>query len=113
MDALATIKRRLHRPEDADDADIRDCLEEVALRIRHYCNIPEVPEALMPTLVRMTLELLRADAGPLDEMASLVTTIKLGDTTVEEKPMADRGLLLDRLTRNYAHDLHAYRRLRS
>lgn len=117
-EALAIVKLRLGF-DDAQDNLINSYIDEIGERIKHYCNISEIPEALNHTWASMTIDALRVEQPNLEgieETSADGESIKIGDTSVS--PASVQGVtnasksVIDQVVLNYRVDLYRYRKLR-
>ncbi|MBS4172118.1 phage head-tail connector protein [Bacillus sp. FJAT-49736] len=118
---LEIVKRRLKIIDTSLDDLINDYIEQIEWKIRLYCNISEVPEALKFVWASMTIDILRIE-HPNEEaiantVAESVNSVKLGDTSIA---YGNKGTditntskaSLDDIVLNYSHELNRFRRLR-
>lgn len=116
---LAHVKLRLHLGGDLDEL-IESYVDEIGDRIRHYCNIDEIPQALEKTWASMVIDAARIDLPNIAEIADTVggaESVKVGDTQVT--PARGSGEVsntskevIDKVVLNYRIDLNRYRKLR-
>jgi hypothetical protein len=117
---LQIAKLRLGLADDKNDALVSSYIAEIGQRIRHYCNITTVPDALLYVWASMVVDAVRVDLPNVDEIADSVgggTNIKVGDTSVSGGSGSGGGLantaksVIDKVVFDYRLDLHRYRRL--
>lgn len=117
-EVLATVKLRLGF-DDTQDNLINSYIDEIGERIKHYCNISEIPEALNLTWASMTIDALRVEQPNLEGIEDTNAdgeSVKIGDTSVA--PAAIQGVtnasksVIDKVVVNYRVDLNHYRKLR-
>lgn len=115
---LSTVKLRLGFDGTKDDL-IVSYTDEIGERIKHYCNIKEIPEALNPTWAAMTIDAMRIEQPTLEEIeatSGAAEAVQLGDTSV--RPAETQGVtntskeVIDQVVLNYRIDLNRYRKLR-
>lgn len=116
-DVLATVKLRLGITDQ--DELIKSYIDEIGERIKHYCNIKEISEALKSTWAAMTIDAMRIEQPNLEGIeatSGVADAVQLGDTSV--RPAEIQGLtntskeVIDQVVLNYRVDLNRYRRLR-
>lgn len=117
-DVLATVKLRLGFDGQQDEL-INSYIDEIGERIRHVCNIAEIPEALNLTWASMVIDALRIEQPNLpgiEETSGEGDQISIGDTS--SSPAQKTGLTntskstIDQVVLNYRIDLNRYRKLR-
>lgn len=118
---LQIAKLRLGLADDKNDALVSSYIAEIGQRIRHYCNITTVPDALLYVWASMVVDAVHVDLPNVDEIADSVggggTNIKVGDTSVSGGSGSGGGLantaksVIDKVVFDYRLDLHRYRRL--
>lgn len=115
---LNIIKARLGIDHDNLDELIKSYVAELALRIKHYCNIEEIPDGLYFVLASMVMDVLRVEQSSKPEFADASDTlsVKIGDTSVSpaisNKVTSTSKSIIDKVVTNYKSDLIAYRKLR-
>ena len=117
-DVLAIVKLRLGFDGQWDEL-IGSYVSEIGDRIRHYCNISDIPTALERVWASMAIDLLRIEQPKLpeiEESSGEAESITIGDTSTA--PAQAKGVtnvsksIIDELVLNYRADLNRYRRLR-
>lgn len=113
------IKLRFKITDVVLDALIDSYIRELGRRIRHYCNISEIPEDLTDVWVSMVMDALRIEQPDAPGIAENVPDdmgVRIGDT--QTAPAARAGevtslnkSVIDGIVLNYAIDLRRYRRL--
>lgn len=99
-------KMRLLLGDDAKDEYIGLALDTATEEILNYCNIKEIPDGLMNTLVHMAADVYRiADYG---SSAAAVQSITEGDVTVSLGNGAEEE---NSLVSKYRSQLNRYRKL--
>ena len=89
---------------DAPTPTIKLDIARVTQRVRNYCNINEIPEALNFTIADMVLDLQSARSGG----NVTITDVDMGDTSYS----FDLDASIDGLVNDYRANLSAFRRLR-
>ncbi|MFS1514563.1 DNA-packaging protein [Chengkuizengella sp. SCS-71B] len=108
-DILELVKSRLQILETNHDELILSYVEEIELRMLHYCNLTAIPDGLKFTWVKMTIDALHLNKVAIPEIEALEEfETKIGDTTV--KSVGVKGV--DTVVKNYRIDLNRYRKLR-
>lgn len=116
---LAIVKTRLRIPEDNHDDLINSYITEIGNRIKHYCNISEVPATFEGTWASMVIDALKVEQSTVEAIADNIDSgesIKIGDTSVA--PAKSEGITstskkaIDEVVLNYRVDLNRYRKLR-
>lgn len=115
-DVAAMVKLRLSITDTSLDALIDSYVAEIGQRIRHYCNIDEIPPELESTWAAMVVDVLRLEQGHLAEVEAATpktAEVTVGDTTVRnlETPSISKKAV-EQVVANYRIDLARYRRLR-
>ncbi|KMY49229.1 phage head-tail connector protein [Peribacillus loiseleuriae] len=119
---LAIIKRRLKLSDDSLDDLIMDYIEQIEWKIKLYCNVSEIPEALKFVWASMVIDILRIEHPNEEAIAANVSeainSVKLGDTTIgygnkgnEVTSTSKRSM--DDIVLNYSPELNRFRRLKS
>ncbi|WP_019123696.1 hypothetical protein [Brevibacillus massiliensis] len=119
---LQIVKLRLSLADDKNDAIVLSYIVEIGHRIRHYCNITGIPDALLYVWASMVVDALRVDLPNVDEIADSIgvsagANVKVGDTSVSGGSGSGGGLtntaksVIDKIVFDYRADLHRYRRL--
>ncbi|MFD2613545.1 phage head-tail connector protein [Paenibacillus gansuensis] len=114
------VKQKLNLPvNDGQHDDLLGIyVDEAEKRIKHYCNIPEIPEDLRFTWASLAATAVAAEQkailfpDPVDEEQF---EISIGDTSVKTgKPAAavQPMLVLDNMVFDYRAELNAFRRVR-
>ncbi|OAB46548.1 DNA-packaging protein [Paenibacillus antarcticus] len=118
-EVLETVKLRLQLTGITLDALINSYVREIGRRIKHFCNVEEIPEALTDTWTSMVMDAVRVELPNVDEInesAGGVDNVKIGDTSIS--PVGSSGLsntaktVIDKVVLNYRIDLTRYRKLR-
>ncbi|MCW2277738.1 phage head-tail connector protein [Heliophilum fasciatum] len=113
---LSAVKIRLRINHNDLDPLILSYIDEIGVRISHYCNMDVIPDTLTFTWTSMVIDALRAEQSAIDEIAQSnagSADIKIGDTSI--KPVAASGQnksAIDAVVLNYRVDLNRYRKLR-
>lgn len=125
MDIFEITKQKV-KDIDVSDTEIKMALDEVEWVILNYCNICNVPYALMYTWANMSADLIRfqfATSGGQTENFNNVSSVKVGDTVVNYEPL-DSGFdnttkalashlpMLDSIVLNYKSQLQKFRKVR-
>jgi len=120
---LAVIKRRLKLSDDtSQDELIMDYIEQVEWKIKSYCNISEVPEALKFVWVSMVIDILRIEHPNeqfiIDNVSESIASMKLGDTSIfygtkGNDLTSTSKSTIDELVTNYRPELNRYRKLKT
>jgi len=115
-DVSTLVKLRLSITDTSLDALIDSYVAEIGQRIRHYCNIDEIPPELESTWAAMVVDVLRLEQGHLAEVGAATpqtAEVTIGDTTVRNQgPRTLDKTVVDQVVANYRIDLARYRRLR-
>ncbi|HIW31296.1 MAG TPA: DNA-packaging protein [Candidatus Paenibacillus intestinavium] len=114
------VKLRLGLTDDTLKSLIETYIDEIERRIKHYCNIQRLPDALLFTWVSMTIDAVRIDLPNVDEIDDTVSggsNVKVGDTSVSGGSTGNAvsnvsKSVIDEVVLNYRHDLNHYRKLR-
>lgn len=100
------------------DAELVELLNsyvfEVCLRILHYCHMTALPDPLYETVAAMTIDLLRSEGVSLKgaALSAALESVRLGDAQFGfGQSSSVSQSIMDGLLRNYACDLHVYRRM--
>ncbi|EJW14727.1 hypothetical protein [Paenibacillus alvei] len=118
-DIWAIVKSRLDLPDDSKMDLIGTYIEEIGNRIKHYCAISTIPEALKFVWASMVIDVCRIELSHIDEIddtSDRGESIKVGDTS--SAPATSSGVtntskkVIDSVVTNYRIDLNRYRRLR-
>ncbi|MDQ0175994.1 hypothetical protein J2S08_001830 [Bacillus chungangensis] len=121
-DVLVIVKRRLKLQDNSLDDLIFDYIEQVEWKIKLYCNISKVPEALKRMWASITIDLLRVEHPNEEAIANSVSesmaSVKLGDTSISygskgNEVTSTSKATLDDVVLNYRHELNRFRRLKS
>lgn len=116
---LSLVKTRLQIDNDDLDDLISSYILEIGYRIKHYCNITEIPNELLYVWTSMVIDALKVEQSTIDEISDNIDSgqsVKIGDTSVG--PAKSDGItstskrIIDNLVLNYKTDLNAYRKLR-
>lgn len=128
-DVWPIVQQRLGLTDDSkkgliDTGLIDTYIAEIGLRIQHYCNIRNIPDALLYTWASMVIDAVRVDQAADDQIAATVggggVTVKIGDTSVtsggsggSSDGLSNTGKsVIDQIVLNYRVDLNRYRRMR-
>lgn len=118
-------------PTSITSTDVTIGIDEVAEKIKNYCSLETIPDALRYTQANMVIELLRyqyeskvttlGTASDVEFDSSDVSSITVGDTSIGLKggnSNSPRSLALkshvsnlDDLVFNYREDLNKFRRM--
>ncbi|WP_018306335.1 DNA-packaging protein [Desulfitobacterium hafniense] len=119
-DIWPIIKLRLSLQDDSLQTLVTSYIEEIEMRILHYCGIKAVPVGLKFTWASMAIDAVRIDLPNVAEISDTVggaESIKVGDTQVS--PARGGGDVsntsksaIDKVVLNYRIDLNRYRKLR-
>lgn len=104
-DVLQDVKLRLRFNSSGLDDFLQPYITEIGARIRHYCNLEEIPIELEAVWASMTVDAYRA------EQSEAVKDVKIGDTSVKTSGYVMKSSL-DDLVYNYRIDLNRYRKMR-
>ena len=120
-DIWAVIKLRLGLANDDLQPLVLSYIEEIELRILHYCGISTVPDGLKFVWASMTIDAVRIDLPSVGEIADTVggaESVKIGDTQVSPARSSGGDIsntsksVIDSVVLNYKVDLNRYRKLR-
>jgi len=121
-DVWTIVKARLGLADDTLQPLINTYIAEIERRIKHYCNINQLPDDLLFVWASMVIDAVRVDLPNLDEISDTVGgqdgNIKVGDTSVSGGGGSGGGLTntakstIDQVVFNYRVDLNHYRKLR-
>ena len=120
-DIWAVIKLRLRLANDDLQPLILSYIEELELRILHYCGIGTVPDGLKFVWASMAIDAVRIDLPNVGEIADTVggaESVKIGDTQVSPARSSGGDIsntsksVIDSVVLNYKVDLNRYRKLR-
>lgn len=118
-DVLSLVKLRLDIKDNKLDNLILSYTEEIGNRIKHFCGINTIPQALNFVWSSMVIDVLKIEQAHIDEIARTINTgqsVTIGDTTVS--PAKSDGVTstnkssIDTIVLNYQSDLISYRKLR-
>ena len=133
QDILEIVKTK--RPNlSLEDSVIVIAVNEVEQKIKNYCTVPEVPDALRYTWANMAIDLLdyenaantNSDSGVTENdinsiLAGNFGTISMGDTSWKQgewnysspyaRGISAHTLNLDDIVLNYREDLNKFRRI--
>ncbi|WP_138751807.1 phage head-tail connector protein [Paenibacillus sinopodophylli] len=118
VEVLEIVKLRFKLSTDNHDDIVNSYIREIGRRIRHYCNISTVPEALTDVWASMVMDALLVEQTGIPEIAEnlpVELSVKIGDTSVA--PAKSTGLTsttktsIDSIVLSYAADLNRYRKL--
>ncbi len=100
--------------EEAKEELLFFALEEAKEIVKNYCHIETIPAGLSYTMVRMAADLYRNENSVLMEGGSVVSSIKVGDTTTSFSSTLsqDREAFQNGLLKNYRSQLNCYRKVR-
>jgi len=119
-EVLAIVKLRFSFKDNTLDALIDSYIREIGRRIRHYCNISEIPEGLTDVWASMVIDALKIEQSNVEAIEAATggaMNIKVGDTQTSPSN-SSAGVtdtsksVIDSIVLNYAVDLHRYRKLR-
>lgn len=115
---LAIAKARLKFVDEEDEL-VMTYIEEVGNRIKHYCNIKEIPEELKyvwaSIVQHLYFHLQQAYDGKKE---GVVSSIKVGDTQIglnQDNKIINPGIsykMIDEIILNFKADLNRYRKIR-
>lgn len=117
-DIWPIVKARLGLSDDIHKELVGTYINELGFRIKHYCNISAIPEALKFVWASMVIDVCRIELSHIDEIddtSDRGESIKVGDTS--SAPATSSGLtntsktVIDSVVTNYRVDLNRYRRL--
>jgi hypothetical protein len=119
VEVWTIVKQRLGLADDAKKGLIYTYIDEIGLRIQHYCGIRVIPDDLLYTWASMTIDALRIEQPNLPGIAETSgggESVTVGDTSTA--PARPAGLtntaksVIDAVVLNYRVDLNRYRKLR-
>lgn len=120
-DVWPIIKTRLGLIDDTLQPLIATYIAEIERRIKHFCNISQLPDDLLFVWASMVIDAVRVDLPNVGEIDDTVggqgSNIKVGDTSVSGGGSGG-GLtntskaVIDQVVFDYRADLHHYRRMR-
>lgn len=117
-DVWDIVKLRLGLNNDQRDL-VDSYIYEIGLRIKHFCNINEIPDDLKYTWAAMVIDALRIEQPNMDGIEATTGdggTVKVGDTSVSSasgtKLTNASKSVIDQVVLNYQVDLIHYRKLR-
>lgn len=120
-DVWPIVKTRLGLIDDNLQPLIDTYIAEIEFRIKHYCNISQLPDDLLFVWASMVIDAVRVDLPNVGEIDDTVggqgSNIKVGDTSVSGGGSGG-GLtntskaVIDQVVFDYRADLHHYRRMR-
>ncbi|GAC42281.1 phage head-tail connector protein [Paenibacillus popilliae] len=114
-DIWPIVKSRLGLPDDNHKELVGTYIEEIGNRIKHYCNISSIPEALKFAWTSMVIDAIRVELPNIDEIANTAgggSAVKIGDTQVGGEVSNTSKSVIDSVVLNYRVDLNRYRKLR-
>ncbi|WP_270167575.1 DNA-packaging protein [Paenibacillus sp. SYP-B4298] len=119
-DVWPIIKLRLGLADDALQPLIETYIAELERRIKHYCNISQLPDELLFVWASMTIDAARVDLPNVTEIDETVggqaANVNVGDTS-SSGGGSSGGLTntskaaIDQVVFNYQADLNHYRRM--
>lgn len=117
-DVLDVVICRLFGRNQGIDPELKELLQsyiqEVCLRVMHYCHVETLSSALSETLAAMTIDLLKSEGVPLKGAAlnAALESVRLGDAQFGfGQASSVSQAMVDQWLRNYAADLHPYRQM--
>ena len=121
LDIWTLVKLRMVLSDDSLQVLIESYIDEIELRIMHYCGLSEIPDGLKFVWASMAIDAVRVDLPNVGEIADTVggaESVKIGDTQVS--PARSNGgdisntskSSIDKIVLNYKFDLNRYRKLR-
>ena len=114
-DVLAAVKTRLQIAGADFDQLIMSYVAEIGQRIKHYCNVSDIPAELEPTWAAMVVDALRVDQAHIPAIAASLgggETVSVGDTSVSANRSGVSKAVIDQIVFDYRKDLQRYRRIR-
>ncbi|MFB4326405.1 DNA-packaging protein [Priestia sp. BR_2] len=119
-DVWGIVKDRLGLADNSLQPLITTYISEIEWRIKHYCNINTLPNALLFVWASMVIDAVRVELPNIDEIDDSVggqaSNVKVGDTSVGGGGSGG-GLtntskaVIDQVVFDYRADLHHYRRI--
>lgn len=121
-EVLGIVKIRLGLTDELDTL-INSYIREIGRRIRHFCNISNIPDDLTDVWASMVMDAVRVELPNVEEITDSIGddggTVKIGDTSVGgggsssgEGMTTLNKSVIDEVVLNYKVDLIHYRRLR-
>ncbi|MBB6632766.1 DNA-packaging protein [Cohnella thailandensis] len=120
VEVRETVKARFRIANNDLDTLIDSYVREIGRRIRHYCNIIDIPDDLSDVWASMVMDALRVEQSDVPGIAENVPnnmSVKIGDTSTAPagssgEITATNKSVIDAIVLNYKADLHAHRKLR-
>ena len=120
VEVRKTVKVRFRITDESLDTLVDSYVRELGRRIRHYCNITDIPEDLSDVWASMVMDALRIEQPDVPGIAENVPdnmSVKIGDTSTAPagrsgKTTSTNKSAIDDIVLNYKADLNHYRRLR-
>lgn len=104
---LAKLKLLLGITDNAKDALLQFCLDDITETILNYCNIDALPAALENTAYRMAMELYRNENfGSSQAGSGQIASKSAGDVSVSYR---DDANYLQSIMKNHTQQLNKYR----
>lgn len=120
---LAIIKRRLKIDEDTLDPEFKDYINQVGNKIKAYCNIRTIPEALIYVWASMVIDFLRIDMPNADFIKGVTDSSATSSFTIGKFSKSNGGgssgvtnsnkATLNDIVLDYRTELNEYTRLKS
>ena len=97
-----------------------DCSKDVALQFSiddavqtalNYCNLKELPDGLISTCYRMSIDIFRNENFGNEDSGVFVSSISEGDTSTSFKLKETESNYTDSILKNYSSKLNRYRKL--
>jgi len=120
-DVWPIVQARLSLADDTHKPLIDTYIFEIEHRIKHYCNIPRVPDDLLYVWASMVIDAAKVELSSIEEIEDSVGsgggTVKVGDTSIGGGSSSGGGVtstsksIIDDIVLNYKVDLHRYRRM--
>lgn len=100
----------INEEDSSKDALVKFAIETAEEVIKDYCNIEEVPEGLINTLLRMAMDIYRNEQPGSGEVPQAVTSVREGDTSTGFGVVETAGYK-ESMLKDYRKQLKRYRKV--
>ena len=91
---------------------VKFAINDAENKIKNYCNLEEVPQGLETTLIRLAVDLYRAEGYGSEELPRQVTSVKRGDVSTSFADTTKSESIETDFLSKYNAQLNAFRKLR-
>lgn len=99
----------ISKADASQDTNLRFAMDNAEEIIRNYCNVEDVPQGLVTTAYRMSMDVFRAEAVGESGFPQSVTSIREGDTSTSFGNRSDA--IKDTILKDYKAQLNKYRKV--